>query len=57
MDVRYYGQEHTLTVSVPSKLADADKGVLEKSFDELHLKVYGHNAPEEPKEIVSLKVI
>jgi N-methylhydantoinase A len=29
---------------------------LEKSFDELHLKVYGHNAPEEPKEIVSIKV-
>jgi len=57
MDLRYYGQEHTLTVSAPSKLADADKGMLEKSFDELHLKVYGHNAPEESKEIVSLKVI
>jgi len=57
MDLRYYGQEHTLTVSAPSKLTDADKGMLEKSFDELHLKVYGHNAPEEPKEIVSLKVI
>jgi N-methylhydantoinase A len=57
MDLRYYGQEHTLTVSAPSKLTDADKGMLEKSFDELHLKVYGHNAPEESKEIVSLKVI
>jgi len=57
MDLRYYGQEHTLTVSAPSKLADADKGMLEKSFDELHLKVYGHNAPEELKEIVSFKVI
>ncbi len=57
MDLRYYGQEHTLTVSAPSKLADADKGMLEKNFDELHLKVYGHNAPEELKEIVSFKVI
>jgi len=56
MDLRYYGQEHTLSVPAPSKLADADKAALDKSFDELHLKVYGHNAPEEPKEIVSLKV-
>ena len=56
MDLRYYGQEHTLSVPAPSKLADADKAALGKSFDELHLKVYGHNAPEEPKEIVSLKV-
>ena len=57
MDLRYYGQEHTLTVSAPSKLTDAGKGMLEKSFDKLHLKVYGHNAPEELKEIVSFKVI
>ena len=57
MDLRYYGQEHTLSVPAPSKLADADKAALDKSFDELHLRVYGHNAPEEPKEMVSLKVI
>lgn len=57
MDLRYYGQEHALSVPAPSKLTDAGKTVLDKSFDELHLKVYGHNAPEEPKEIVSLKVI
>jgi len=57
MDLRYYGQEHTLTVSTPSKLMHADKEALNKSFDELHLRIYGHNAPEEPKEVVSLKVI
>ena len=56
MDLRYSGQEHTLSVPAPAKLEDAGKGELEKSFDELHLKVYGHNAPEEPKEIVSIKV-
>ncbi|MFQ6117646.1 MAG: hydantoinase/oxoprolinase family protein, partial [Candidatus Bipolaricaulia bacterium] len=56
MGLRYYGQEHTLDVPAPSELQDADKGRLGRSFDELHLRVYGHNAPEEPKEIVSLKV-
>jgi N-methylhydantoinase A len=54
--LRYYGQEHTLNVPAPSKLRDSDKEELGRSFDELHLQVYGHNAPEEPKEIVSLKV-
>jgi N-methylhydantoinase A len=57
IDLRYCGQEHTLSVPAPSKLADADKEALGKSFDQLHLKVYGHNAPEESKEIVSLKVM
>jgi len=57
LDLRYYGQEHALSVPAPSKLRDGEKGPLDKSFDELHLKVYGHNAPEEPKEIVSVNVM
>jgi N-methylhydantoinase A len=57
VDLRYAGQEHTLYVPAPALLAEGDKATLEKQFDELHLKVYGHNAPEEPKEIVSLKVM
>ncbi len=56
MDLRYLGQEHTLSVPAPSKFENADKSILGKSFDEIHLKIYGHNAPDEPKEIVSLKV-
>jgi N-methylhydantoinase A len=56
LDLRYVGQEHTLSVPAPSVLENAFRAELDKSFDELHLKVYGHNAPEEPKEIVSLKV-
>jgi N-methylhydantoinase A len=56
LDLRYCGQEHTLTVPAPAKLGEEDKAALSRSFDDLHLKVYGHNAPEEPKEIVSLKV-
>jgi N-methylhydantoinase A len=57
MNMRYYGQEHTLNVLAHPKLTDTDKEVLSKSFDELHFRVYGHNAPEEPKEIVSLNVM
>ncbi len=56
MGLRYYGQEHTLDVSAPSRLTAADKEALSRGYDELHLRVYGHNAPEEPKEIVSLRV-
>lgn len=57
LDIRYTGQEHTLAVSAPARLVESRKASLTKSFDDLHLRIYGHNAPEEPKEIVSLKVI
>jgi N-methylhydantoinase A len=57
MDLRYKGQEHTLRVPAPARLTEADKPALDRSFDDTHLRVYGHNAPEEKKEIVSLQVI
>jgi N-methylhydantoinase A len=56
-DLRYLGQEHTLSVTVPSPFDASAKTEAAASFDEQHLRVYGHNAPEELKEIVSLKVI
>lgn len=56
LDLRYVGQEHTLRVPGPARLEEADKRSLNRSFDEMHLRVYGHNAPEERKEIVSLQV-
>jgi N-methylhydantoinase A len=56
-DLRYMGQEHTLAVVAPALFSDAAKRRIASSFDEQHLRVYGHNAPEELKEIVSLKVI
>lgn len=55
LDLRYSGQEHTLSVQAPAVIQKKDRATLESEFDELHLKVYGHNAPMEPKEIVSLK--
>lgn len=57
LDIRYAGQEHTLAVPAPARLTEGSKPALTKKFDDLHSRVYGHNAPEEPKEIVSLKVI
>jgi N-methylhydantoinase A len=57
LDLRYVGQEHTLAVPAPAPLTESSKALLAASFDETHLRVYGHNAPEEPKEVVSLKVI
>lgn len=57
VDLRYAGQEHTLAVSAAAPVTESSKALLAVSFDETHLRVYGHNAPEEPKEVVSLKVI
>jgi N-methylhydantoinase A len=57
MDLRYLGQEHTLSIAVPSNFTEADKATASRAFDDLHYSIYGHNAPEEPKEMVSLKAI
>lgn len=57
IDVRYFGQEHTLAVQTTGQFRESDKAVASAAFDEAHLRIYGHNAPEEPKEIVTLKVI
>jgi len=56
-DLRYVGQEHTLSVGAQAPFAEEAKAGIAEAFDEQHLRVYGHNAPEERKEIVSLKVI
>jgi len=56
-DLRYVGQEHTLAVAASAPFTEDAKPLIARAFDEQHLRVYGHNAPEEPKEVVSLKVI
>ena len=57
LDLRYLGQEHALSVVVPAHFVEADKVTASKAFDDMHLATYGHNAPEEPKEVVSIKAI
>jgi N-methylhydantoinase A len=57
LDLRYLGQEHTLSVIVAGDVCEDDKLTAGHAFDEMHLASYGHNAPEEQKEVVSLRVI
>lgn len=56
-DMRYVGQEHTVTVSIPGDL-DGDDFLLHLKghFDKAHLQRYSHSAAEEPAQIVSLRV-
>ncbi len=57
MDLRYLGQGHALTVPVPSgHLNGPDRDLIASRYDDMHLQTYLHNAPEERKEIVALKL-
>ena len=56
-DMRYIGQEHSVTVTVGALDAGPDPmAALKDRFDAEHLERYGHSAPAEPAEIVSLRV-
>jgi N-methylhydantoinase A len=56
-DMRYVGQEHSVTVPLPVSLsADDARQRIKSAFDEVHDVRYSHSAPEEPAEIVSLRV-
>lgn len=57
-DMRYVGQEHTVTVPVPPARPGAmdTAAALKRTFDSAHEQRYSHSAPEEPAQIVSLRV-
>jgi len=55
-DMRYIGQEHTVTVTVPRAGPHDDLSALKAAFDAAHGERYSHNAPDEPAQIVSLRV-
>ncbi len=56
-DMRYVGQEHSVTIELPRSLFEAqDRGAIKKIFDDVHQLRYGTCAPNEPGEIVSLRV-
>ena len=55
-DMRYVGQEHSVTIDLPNEFfASQDRGAIKKRFDDVHLSRYGTCAPNEPAEIVSLR--
>lgn len=55
-DIRYVGQEHSVTVPVPGAL-DGPQALqlLKTAFDDAHSQQFGHHAPDEPAELVSLR--
>jgi N-methylhydantoinase A len=55
-DMRYIGQEHAVTVALPTQaFADKDRDAIKRHFDDTHLQRYGTSAPAERAEIVSLR--
>jgi N-methylhydantoinase A len=55
-DMRYVGQEHAVTVDLPSPLFVAgDRAGIKRCFDAMHELRYGTSAPDERAEIVSLR--
>ncbi|WP_421953363.1 hydantoinase/oxoprolinase family protein [Polaromonas sp.] len=56
-DMRYVGQEHAVTVDLPSEFfRNQDRQAIKKHFDDLHAVRYGTSAPREPADLVSLRV-
>ncbi len=56
IDVRYAGQEHSVTVAGPSSLADDFVSVVKAEFEELHERQYGH-VMSDPIETTTLRVV
>jgi len=56
IDMRYEGQEHTLTIPLDSSFfADVDLAQLRQTFDERHLVVYGYSMAD-PVEVTAYRI-
>jgi N-methylhydantoinase A len=55
-DLRYRGQEYTLTVPLAEPVGDGSPATLREAFASAHEARYGHSNPGEQVEIVSLRV-
>jgi N-methylhydantoinase A len=57
LDIRYVGQEFTLPVPVDrADLLAADRPRIRAAFDSLYDQRYAHHSPDEPVEIVNIRV-
>jgi N-methylhydantoinase A len=57
LDLRYRGQSHELTVSVPAGALTAhDLERIQEQFHEAHARAYGYAAPEDPVELVNVRL-
>ena len=57
LDLRYVGQEFTLSVPVElAQLKNGDREGIRTAFDELYEQRYAHHSPEEPVEMVNIRL-
>ena len=56
LDMRYVGQEYTVTVPAPDELSSGWLPPIRAEFDRLHERTYGHASAEEPVEVVTLRL-
>jgi N-methylhydantoinase A len=55
-DMRYLGQNFELTVDAPGELWSGDGDALRRAFVARHERVYGYAAPDEPIQIVNVRL-
>jgi N-methylhydantoinase A len=56
LDMRYVGQEHSVTVDIPQiHFTNKDRAAIKALFDAVHAQRYGTWAPTEPAEIASFR--
>jgi N-methylhydantoinase A len=57
LDLRYVGQEFTLSVPVTlAEIETGDRRAIRGAFDTLYDQRYAHHSPEEPVEIVNIRL-
>ena len=57
LDIRYVGQEFTLSVPVTrEQLAAGDRQGIRQAFDALYEHRYAHHSPDEPVEMVNIRL-
>jgi N-methylhydantoinase A len=57
LDLRYVGQEFTLSVPVDlAQLQRADRTAIRAAFDQLYDQRYAHHSPDEPVEMVNIRL-
>ena len=57
LDIRYMGQEFTLPVPVTlAQLKKADRVAIRKAFDKMYEHRYAHHSPDEPVEMVNIRL-
>ena len=55
VDLRYLGQEHSVTLQLPGPFGTAGTDDLREAFAEAHEQAYGHTMPD-PVEMVAIRV-